>query len=136
MRRRSLINVLLASTIVATAMNTARIVALAARILGTAMLAFLLLLFVGVLAGDSSETDGLPLRDTKELIAFLLFPASTIIGLSLAYRWPLLGGLIVVGSTILLVILRPDHVQITFLLMVTPGLLYVAHGLHLRRRVA
>ncbi len=59
----------------------------------------------------------------------------TIIGLVLAYRWPLLGGAIVVGSIVLLVILRPDLLQVTFLVMVVPGLLYVVIGLLSRARI-
>lgn len=116
-------------------MDTTRLLAWMARILGTALLAFLVFMLIGTLTGDSSEADGLHFRDTRDLIGFLLFPVCTIIGLALAYRWPLLGGAIAVGSTVVLVILRPDLIQLTFLVMVMPGLLYVVHGLLERRRM-
>jgi len=116
-------------------MSTTRVLSWSARILGTALLAFLLFMLVGVLAGDSSDADGLVFRDTRDLIGFLLFPVCTILGLSLAYRWPLLGGSIAVGSTTLLVILRPDLLQLTFVVMVVPGLIYLAYGMLQRRSV-
>ena len=117
-------------------MNTTHTLGLVTRISGTVLLVFLTLIVIGTLTGDSSSSDGFHFRDTNDLIGFLLFPLGTMLGLGLAYRWPLLGGLIAVGSTILLVILRPDHLQFTFLLMVTPGLLYVLFGLLSRKRVA
>lgn len=117
-------------------MNTTHTLALVTRIMGTILLVFLTFILIGTLTGDSSSPDGLQFRDTSDLIGFLLFPVGTMLGLGLAYRWPLLGGLIAVASTILLVILRPDHLQLTFLLMVTPGLLYVVFGLLSRKRVA
>ncbi|MBL7955721.1 MAG: hypothetical protein JNJ91_11810 [Flavobacteriales bacterium] len=116
-------------------MNTTHLLAWSARILGTALLVFLVFMLIGTLTGDSSEADGLRFRDTRDLIGFLLFPVCTIIGLTLAYRWPLLGGAIAVGSTVLLVILRPDLIQLTFLVMVLPGLLHLVHGLLQRSRV-
>jgi hypothetical protein len=116
-------------------LNTSRTLALTARILGTVLLAFLLFMLIGTLSGDSSEPDGFQFRDTKDLVGFLLFPVCTIIGLALAYKWPLLGGGIAVASTSVLVALRPDLLQLTFLIMVTPGLLYMVYGLIERSRV-
>lgn len=116
-------------------MATTHLLAWSARILGTALLAFLLFMLIGTIAGDTSEADGLKFRDTRDLIGFVLFPVCTIIGLALAYRWPLLGGAIAVASTIVLVFLRPDLLQPTFVVMVVPGVLYIFHGLSLRTRV-
>lgn len=115
-------------------MNTLRILAFAARILGTTLLAFLLFMLVGIIAGDSSGPDGFQFRDTKDLVGFLLFPVCTTIGSALAYKWPLMGGGIAVASTTVLVMLRPDLLQLTFLVMVAPGLLYVLQGLLTRSR--
>jgi hypothetical protein len=116
-------------------MNTVRVLLWGARILGGALLAFLLFMLVGALTGDPSDADGLNFRHASDAIAFTLFPVCTIIGLALAYRWSLFGGLVAVLSMVLLVILRPDLLQFTFLVMVTPGLLFVAHGLLDRARL-
>jgi hypothetical protein len=115
-------------------MDTTRVLAWTARLLGTTLLAFLLFMLVGALTGDVSSPDGFRFRDGKDLLGFLLFPVGTIIGLLLAYRWPLFGGLLAVGATTALVALRPDLLQLTFLVMVMPGLLYTALGLLTRRR--
>jgi len=109
-------------------MSTVRLLHWSARILGSALLAFLLFMLIGTITSDSNEADGLNFRDTRDLIGFLLFPVCSIIGLVLAYRWPLLGGAIAVGSTILLVILRPDLLQLTVVVMLMPGLIYLAYG--------
>ena len=116
-------------------MSTVRLLHWSARILGTALLAFLVFMLIGTITGDSNEADGLNFRDTRDLIGFLLFPVCTIIGLGLAYRWPLLGGAIAVGSTLLLVFLRPDLLQLTFVMMVVPGLIYLVYGMLQRRSV-
>ncbi|MGV3637694.1 MAG: DUF7670 domain-containing protein [Flavobacteriales bacterium] len=116
-------------------MTTMRLLHWSARILGTALLAFLVFMLIGTITGDGSAADGLTFRDTRDLIGFLLFPVCTIIGLVLAYRWPLLGGAVAVGSTILLMILRPDLLQLTFVGMVLPGFIYLAYGLLTKRSV-
>jgi len=116
-------------------MSTVRLLHWSARILGSALLAFLLFMLIGTITGDSNEADGLNFRDTRDLIGFLLFPVCTIIGLGLAYRWPLLGGTIAVGSTLLLVIMRPNLFQLTFVVMVVLGLIYLAYGLLTKRSV-
>jgi hypothetical protein len=116
-------------------MTTTRILHWTSRILGTALLAFLVFMLIGTITGDSSGADGLSFRDTRDLIGFLLFPVCTIIGLMLAYRWPLLGGAIAVASTVVLVTLRPDLLQMTFVAMVVPGLIYLASGFFSSRGV-
>mgnify|MGYP000915330785 FL=1 len=116
-------------------MTTTRILHWTARIVGTALLAFLVFMLIGTITGDFSEADGLGFHDTRDMIGFLLFPVCTIIGLALAYRWPLPGGAIAVAGTTLLVILRPDLLQLTFVVMLVPGVMYVVYGLLHRRGV-
>lgn len=65
----------------------------------------------------------------SDLIALLLFPGSTIIGLLLAYKWKSLGGLITVGGIILLHIIRPDLASsILINTFAIPGLLYIIYA--------
>lgn len=115
-------------------MDTTRLLAWTARVLGTALLGFLLYMLVGALGGDIGGADGFRFRDGKDLLGFLLFPVGTIIGLSLAYRRPLLGGLLSVGATAALMLVRPDLRQLLFFMMAAPGLLYILLGLRTRRR--
>lgn len=65
-------------------MDTTRLLAWTARLLGTTLLAFLLFMLVGALTGDVSSPDGFRFRDGKDLLGFVLFPVGTIIGLLLA----------------------------------------------------
>ena len=63
-----------------------------ARIWGSIIVAFVLFFLIAHLFGN--EDSGKGLRDTKELITFIFFPVSTLVGLSIAYKWEGLGGLI------------------------------------------
>ena len=113
-------------------MNTAArlfpVIQWAARITGSLLLAFLLFMLVGHLVGDANGPTGMQFSTNKEFIAFLFFPVTTIIGLALAYTREGLGGLLAMGSLIVLFILRTDLVQGRFLVMLIPGLLYLVHG--------
>jgi hypothetical protein len=115
-------------------MDTTRVLTRMARLLGTMLLAFLLFMLVGTLTGDVSGADGFRFRDGRDLLGFLLFPVGTILGLVLAYRRPLLGGLLSVGATIALVLVRPDLQQLPFLMIAVPGVLYILLGVGTRRR--
>ena len=55
-------------------------------------------------------------KSVKDGIAFTFFPIGTIIGLGLAWKWELLGGLVAVISMVGLVIVRPDLLS-SFLLI-------------------
>ena len=77
-----------------------------ARILGSLILAFVLFFLLAQIFGEDESGNGF--QNTKEVISFLFFPISTLIGLSLAFKWEGLGGIItIVGMTGLFVI-RPD----------------------------
>lgn len=114
-------------------MHIARLLLFAARIIGSLALAFLLFMLIGHLTGDANGPNGMVFNGMGEVVAFILFPVCTIIGLALAYKWELAGGLIAVGSILALVLLRTDLLRPTFLLMALPGLLYVALGAWHRR---
>lgn len=106
----------------------ARILLWTARITGSLLLAFLLFMLVGHLAGDANP-EGMRFNSAREILAFAFFPCCTIIGLALAYKWELLGGAIAVGSMVALFLLRSDLLQGRFLAMVIPGLLYLVLGM-------
>ena len=103
-------------------------------LVGSLVLLFILWMLIGHLVGDANGPDGMPFKDTKEVITFVLFPVCNIIGLALAYKWPLLGGGIAVASNCLLFALRPDLLFSPFLAILVPGLLYVGHGWLTRKR--
>ncbi|MCB0771386.1 MAG: hypothetical protein KDC00_13380 [Flavobacteriales bacterium] len=100
----------------------------ASLIAGTLMLVFLLWMLMGHLLGDANGPHGMRFNNSKEIVAFTLFPCCTIIGLALAYKWPLIGGMVSVASIIVLFLLRLDLLLSPFLVTVVPGLLYMAHG--------
>lgn len=110
-----------------------RLLRWAALTAGTLMLLFLLWMLIGHLTGDANGPNGMRFNSTKEVIAFAFFPCCTIVGLALAYWRPLMGGLIAAGSIIALLALRPDLLASPFVVVLVPGLLYVAHGWIARR---
>ena len=87
----------------------ASIVLWTARIWGSVSLLFLFFMvgahLIEAIAG-SGATNGF--NATSEMLSFLFFPVSTMTGLSLAWKWEGLGGLVALLSMIGLVIVRPD----------------------------
>lgn len=111
----------------------ARVVRWVARITGSLLLLFLLWMLVGHLTGSANGPHGMTFRSTGEILAFVLFPICTMVGLAMAYRWELLGGATAVGSIALLCALRPDLIQSYFLALTLPGVLYLLHWALQRR---
>ena len=101
-----------------------------ARIWGSLSLAFLLFMvgahIIGSLTG-AEESSGF--NSTSEMVTFFLFfPVGTLIGLSIAFKWPGLGGLITVGGMIGLKIIRPDLIFVPMIdALMAPGLLYLIY---------
>jgi hypothetical protein len=98
-----------------------------ARIWGTLNLLFILLFVIAHLAGSvtgKGEKLGNPSAD------FILFPLSIIIGLAIALKWELTGGIVTILGIILFHISRPD---IGFDLLIdslaAPGVLYLLYWL-------
>ncbi|HRD53148.1 MAG TPA: hypothetical protein PKY96_10935 [Flavobacteriales bacterium] len=112
-----------------------RVLLWTARITGTLLLAFLLFMLIGHLLGDANGPEGMRFNGGKEIMSFILFPVCSIIGLALAYKRELLGGLIAVLSMVLLFVMRPDLLMSSFVLVMLPGALYVIHSLMARKTV-
>lgn len=75
---------------------------------------------------------------SSEIHIFLLFPISTIIGLSLAYKWPKLGGAITLIGIIGLMLFRPDLCSNPYFLfgITPPAILYFVYGTLEQRRLS
>ena len=75
-----------------------------ARIWGSAIAAFVLFFLVmDQLSGGAAES-----LSSKEVLTFICFPLSPIVGFILAWKWEFRGGLLVLLGMISLSILRPD----------------------------
>ena len=98
-----------------------------ARIWGSVVLAFLgFLLFA-----HAFELTGEPIgefKSKKEIMEFVFFPISTIIGLVVSWKYEGIGGAITVLGMILLFTLRPDLMTNTmFYGLTAPGILHIAY---------
>lgn len=100
-----------------------------ARVTGTLLLGILLLMLIGHLTGDANGPNAWVFNSTSDVLAFVLFPVCTSIGLALAYKWELLGGALAVLSLAGLLALRPDLLRSQFMWLAVPGALYVVHAL-------
>ena len=76
-----------------------------ARLLGSVVIVFLLFMTIGELLSTNTKT---VMIKSSDILALLLFPISTILGLLIAFKWKGLGGLITVGGMICLHVIRPD----------------------------
>ena len=94
-----------------------------ARISGSLILAFLLFMVLAHVFGNEENGNGF--QNTGEIIAFVCFPISSIIGLSLALKWDGIGGIITVLGMMGLLIIRPDLLLAPLVMIpFIPGLLY------------
>lgn len=110
--------------------KTAKTIRLIARIWGSVSLGFLVFM-VGAHVVASATGKGDPIgnfNSTSELVSFLFFPIFTIIGLSLAWKWEGLGGLVVVVGIIGFHVIRPDLI-FNFMIdgLAFPGLLFLIY---------
>ncbi|WP_445382971.1 DUF7670 domain-containing protein [Robiginitalea sp. IMCC43444] len=97
-----------------------------ARISGSLILAFLLFFVLAYAFGEEESSDGF--RNTAEIISFVFFPISTVLGLGLALKWEGLGGIITVIGMIGLFITRPDLLGNFYMAIpIIPGALYTAY---------
>jgi hypothetical protein len=96
----------------------------AARIWGSLSLAFLVFMILGDLFGTERSIG------SGHSASFLFFPVSTIIGLSIAWKWEGIGGLITIGGIIGFHILRPDlFLDLMIDGLAAPGLLFLIYWL-------
>jgi len=98
-----------------------------ARIWGTLILAFVLFFVVALIVGGDESGDGL--FNTREVITFIFFPVSTVIGLSIALKREGLGGLITTLGMIGLLIMRLDLLSNPYFIVgiAPPGILYIVY---------
>ncbi|MCM8571124.1 hypothetical protein NE848_17140 [Gramella jeungdoensis] len=102
-----------------------------ARGWGGIILAFVLFFLIAHIFGN--EEGGTGFSDTRDIITFILFPVSTIIGLAIAYKWEGLGGLIS-SLAILIAMFINEVIDFKFLLTIfPPGFLYLVYWFMERR---
>ena len=108
--------------------NPATIIRWIARILGSMILAFVLFFLLAHIFGNSESGEGF--RDSKEIISFFFFPISTVIGLSVAWKWDGLGGIITIAGMAGLFAIRPELSSNVYMIVpIIPGLLYITYWL-------
>jgi len=105
-----------------------------ARIWGTLILAFVLFFVVALIVGGDEFGDGL--FNTREVITFIFFPVSTVIGLSIALKREGLGGLITTLGMIGLLIMRFDLLSNLYFIVgiAPPGILYMVYWYVTKRK--
>ncbi|MEZ4758034.1 MAG: hypothetical protein R2817_14495 [Flavobacteriales bacterium] len=106
-----------------------------ARITGTVILLFLVVVLIGAFSGDSSDPPNGPGWTVNTLLQAFLYPVVPIIGLSMAYWRPLSGGLVASAGLVLHAALVPDMLQPVLIPLLLPGLLHLFVGLRSRRSV-
>lgn len=105
----------------------ANIILWIARLWGTLISAFVLFFVIALIFGDPESGEGLV--NTSDVVIFIFFPVSTIVGLALALKWEGLGGLITTIGLIGLFILRTDLISSPFFIfgIIPPGILYMVY---------
>ena len=100
-----------------------------ARIWGSLILAFVLFFILGHLFGD--EGLGLENLSNRDIITFICFPVSSVIGLSIALKNEKIGGFITTLGIIGLLIVRSDLITNPYIIIgiVPPGILYLVYWL-------
>ena len=107
--------------------RTLKIILWLARVLSTIALAILLFMLFGDLF--SMDIMARSMTTLPEILTFIFFPISIIIGLLLAYKWKGLGGIIIVFGMIGLHILRNDLIaSVAINAFAIPGLLYIIYS--------
>ena len=111
----------------------ADIIRLIARIWGSIILSFVLFFVFAHIFGEEQSNEGF--LNTKEILTFIFFPISTIIGLILAFKWEGLGGLIASLGLVAMFIIRIDLISSLIFIAVIfpPGILYLIYWFLSRR---
>lgn len=104
----------------------ANIIRWIARIWGTLILAFVLFFLIADLI-DGAENGGGLKKD--EILSFIFFPLSTVLGLAIALKWEGLGGLVATLGIMGLFIVRFDLISDFVFIgsIVPPGILYLIY---------
>lgn len=101
------------------------------RIWGSISLLFLFFMVGTHVIEALSDAEGIKgFNSTSEMISFLFFPVSIMIGLSLAWKWEGLGGLITIIGIICFHVMRPDLILDPMIDgLAVPGLLFIVYWL-------
>ncbi len=102
-----------------------------ARVLNALTLSFILFFIFAHILGDAEKGNGF--TDHNEMVLFAFFPILTIVGLALAWKWEMIGGVISFTSMLIaLSMLNPNLSEMLkepqFLLIALPGLLHICHA--------
>lgn len=105
----------------------ANIIRWIARIWGSLILAFVIFFVLAYLFGD--EGLGLDNLNNRDIITFICFPVSSLIGLSIALKNEKIGGFITTIGIIGLLIVRSDLITNLYIMIgiVPPGILYLVY---------
>jgi hypothetical protein len=95
-----------------------------ARITGTAVAAFLLFMLAGHLLNGEDAKAIFGLRG-KELLVFIVFPISFLIGYLITFWKRRAGSIIVIASQLSLYLFRPDLFMSGFEVLTIPAILYI-----------
>ncbi len=105
----------------------------AARILGSLIVLFFLFFLTAHIFGEDESGEGF--RNVKDVITFIIFPISSVVGLSLALKWEGLGGLITTVGMVSLLVLRPDLLHAPFVMApIIPGILFILYWYKTKKR--
>ncbi|MDX1544937.1 MAG: hypothetical protein R3214_13425 [Christiangramia sp.] len=97
-----------------------------ARGWGGIILAFVLFFLIAPIFGNEEGRTGF--TNTRDIITFILFPISTIIGLAIAYKWEGTGGLIS-SLAIVFAMLLNETIDLKFMLSIfAPGFFFLYTG--------
>ena len=100
-----------------------------ARIWGSIMLLFGLIMFGGEIVEHLSGKPSFSIDSVSDLLVILFFPAGTLIGLGIAWKWEGLGGLVIIGGIICSQMIKHGTIlfdPLTFLFG-APGLLFLIY---------
>ena len=105
----------------------ANIIRWIARIWGSLILAFVLFFVLAYMFGD--EGLGFENLSNRDIITFICFPVSSVVGLSVALKNEKIGGLITTLGIIGLLIIRSDLSSNLYIMIgiVPPGILYLVY---------
>ena len=96
-----------------------------ARIWSIVIILFTLFMLLANIFGRDESGEGI--RSIPELISFICFPISTLIGLSIGLKKEGVGGIITVIGMIIFFIVRPDLILGIFWLVFFPGILFLLY---------
>ena len=103
-----------------------------ARILGSAILVFLLFFVLAHIFGSDESGEGF--RNAREIFLFACFPLSSIIGLALAYKNELIGSLVSLLGAIAFILIEPSILSsVYFMLVPLSALLYLGNWILSKR---